>query len=108
MTRKEGKLNASPPNPQRFEEPLASSPSLAAQSHRVQQDRHLHAPSKSTLRDFPTVNRSLFYSQESRFASVCNPSTSVKYFYKLHSPALRGKKIFLLSIVWIIHGRCIQ
>lgn len=68
------------------------------QSHHVQQDAHLHPLSKGTLRDFPTLNWSLFYSQESGVANICNPSTSVKYLYKLHSPALMGERSFCLAL----------
>lgn len=82
--------------------------SKSTQSHQVQQDTHLHALSKGTLR-FPHLELTLFYYRQSRVATICNLSTSVKYLYNCHSIAKSwGKKIFSLSTAQIIPGRCAQ
>lgn len=60
-------------------------------SHRKHSKIHTcKALSKGTPRGFLTSKCYLFYSQEYRVTNICNPNTSVKYLYKLHSPALKA------------------
>lgn len=78
--------------------------SKSTQSHQVQQDTHLHALSKGTLR-FPHLELTLFYYRQSRVATICNLSTSVKYLYNCHSIAKSwGKKSFPLALHRSSHG----
>lgn len=60
-------------------------------SHRKHSKVHTcKALSKGTPRGFLTSKCYLLYSQEYRVTNICNPNTSVKYLYKLHSPALKA------------------